>query len=939
MAGVRTRLRKLECAVIIRRQLSWLAFIGTCGLLLFATVSFTTLLQIEVNGPLYKNIRLSNNLIADYVPPSESLLEPARLSAKLADAPDSASRLLYESNLKAFQRNYDLQYASYMARVPEGPLKAMMRGDAHETALQYFRLTDQLAALVDQDRQDEARSLLITTMNPLYDRHAAAVDQIVARAGEQARATEALAAHKVRIFTIAMVAAGLLILIVVCSLSWFIAQGISAQADRLVQSEESLRDSEELYRSTFDQAAVGIIHASFEGRILRCNARFAEIIGYPIEEIPGKTFQHFTPTLYRPESQDLLERLVNGVSSTTALEKPYLRKDGTLTWVKISSSVQLDANGQPLHLATFIEDINARRAAEAHLATVTEALLINEERYRTVFQTSKDALSITRVQDGMNVDVNKAMLDLLGYEPEEIIGKSSLELGVWPETRDRVYLIEKLRQNLSLRDEKTQWRRKNGDVFWVLLTATIIEIEGISCVFTVARDLSDAMAAEDEIRNLAFYDRVTRLPNRRLLLDRLLQTLSGEARNSKKALLFINLDDFKSLNDSLGHQIGDLVLQSLAHRLTACVHEPNTVARFGGDEFIVMLEDLSEIPEDAADEAELTAEKILAAICEPYLVDGHECQGTASIGITVFGEKRETPHEVLQQAGIAMHQAKSAGGNTVRFFSTALQAAVNARAALKEDLSHAISENQFLLYYQPQVDSSGLIGAEALIRWKHPVRGLVPPNDFIPLAEETGLILDLGAWVLETACRQIASWEDRHVSIPIAVNISARQFSQPDFVDQILFALKRTGADPKNLKLELTESMLADDTNDVIAKMTLLKSHGLSFALDDFGTGYSSLSHLKRLPLDELKIDRAFVQDILVDVASAAIAQTIVSLGRAMGLSVIAEGIETEEQQKFLASLGAHSFQGYLFSRPLPLEEFERLWLDPAATHPSLTGV
>jgi len=1071
MASVRTRLRKAECAVIIRRQLSWLALIGTCGLLIFASVSFTTLLQIEVNGPLYRHIRLSNNLVADYVPPSQSLLEPSLLCAKLVDAPDETSRSLYENSLKTFQRDYDSQYASYMARVPEGPLKTMMRGEAYETAQHYFELTDRLAVLVDQNRQADARTLLASTMNPLYDRHAAAVDQIVLRANEEARATEALAARKVRIFTIAMAVVGLLVLIVVCALSWLIAQGISAQADRLVHSEESLRESEELYRSTFDQAAVGIIHASFQGVILRCNARFAEILGYPVEEILGKTFQHFTPTEYRSESADLLQQLVTGASSTTGMEKPYLRKDGTPTWVKITSSVQHDGNGKPLHLATFIEDINARKAAESHLATATEALLLNETRYRTVFQTSRDALSIsdltngkftevnqaflelmgfereeligrtsvelglwvnpkerenvvemlrqnsgfqdekiqlrkkngeifwallsaslveiegvncflgvtrdisgamaaeahlatateallinearyrtvfqtsidalsiTRVRDGMNIDVNPAMLNLLGYKPEEIINKSSINLGVWPDVKDRENLVEKLRQNLVLRDEKTQWRRKNGDIFWVLLSASLIEIEGIPCVFTVARDLSDARAAEDEIRNLAFYDRVTHLPNRRLLLDRLLQALSGDTRSSrKKILLFINLDDFKAVNDTVGHQIGDLLLQVVAHRLNACVHEADTVARFGGDEFVVICEGLSETPEGAADEAEILGEKILASLCEPYLLDGRECESTASIGITVFGDTRETPHEILQQAGIAMHQAKTAGGSTVRFFSPALQAAVNARAAMKEDLGHAISEDQFLLYYQPQVDATGLIGAEALIRWKHPVRGLVPPNDFIPLAEETGLILPLGDWALNTACKQIALWAARNVSVTIAVNISARQFAQPEFVENLLATLDRTGANPKNLKLELTESMLANNIEDVIAKMTVLKSHGLSFALDDFGTGYSSLSYLKRLPLDQLKIDRAFVSDILKDVASAAIAQTIISLGQAMNLSVIAEGIETEAQRDFLNSLGAHSFQGYLFSRPLPLEEFERLWLDAAKPHPALTG-
>ena len=939
MAVGGTRSKKLEGAVVIRRQLGWLACIGACGLLIFASVSFTTLFQIEVNGPLYKNIRLSNNLIADYVAPSESLLEPALLCAKLVDASDQESRRFHEKNLGDFQRNYEVTYASYMADVPEGPLKAMMRGEAHETAQEYFKLAGQLVALVEQNRQDEARRLLVVTMNPLYGRHAAAVDQIVTRANKEARANEALAAHKVRIFTVAMGTIGFLLLIVVCALSWFIAQGISEQADKLVESEDSLRDGEELYRSTFDQAAVGIFHATFDGRILRCNARFAEIIGYPMEEIPGKTFLELTPPEYRSESTEALEQFVTGDSDRTGFEKPYLRKNGTLTWVRVTSSIRRDSNGQPLYLVTFIADINARKAAEERLVTARNALQINEARYRTVFQTSRDALSITRLSDGLNIDVNQAMLDLLGYQNGELIGKSSTGLGVWADPKERENFVEMLRQNPSFRDEKTQFRRKNGDIFWVLLSASVMEIEGVPCILTVARDLSDAKAAEDEIRDLAFYDRVTRLPNRRLLLDRLLQVLSGDLRSGRKRiLLLINLDDFKGVNDTLGHQIGDLLLQDVARRLTGCVREADTVARFGADEFVVIFEGTNETPEGAADEAEILGEKILAGLCEPYLLDGHECQSTASVGITVFGDKRESPNAVLQQAGIAMHQAKTGGGNTIRFFSPALQAAVNARAAMKEDLSRAIGENQFLLYYQPQVDSTGLIGSEALIRWKHPVRGIVPPNEFIPLAEETGLILDLGDWALETACRQIALWDGRKLSAPIAVNISARQFAQPDFVDKTLATIARTGADPKKLKLELTESMLANDIEDVIAKMTLLKSHGLSFALDDFGTGYSSLSYLKRLPLDQLKIDRAFVSDILKDVASAAIAQTIISLGRAIGLSVIAEGVETEDQRKFLASLGVHSFQGYLFSRPLPLEEFEREWMDSAAYAAVTTG-
>jgi diguanylate cyclase (GGDEF)-like protein len=381
------------------------------------------------------------------------------------------------------------------------------------------------------------------------------------------------------------------------------------------------------------------------------------------------------------------------------------------------------------------------------------------------------------------------------------------------------------------------------------------------------------------------------------------------------------------LNDTLGHQAGDQLLQEAAKRITASVRETDFVARIGGDEFLVMLEELGEAPDHAAKQAKTVGEKLLTALAQPYLLNGRECLSTSSIGITVFGDRREETTEVLQQADIAMDHAKAAGRNTLRFFSPALGAAVSARAALEEDLRQAIGSGQFLLYYQPQVIRGMVTGAEALIRWKHPSCGIVPPDRFIPLAEETGLILPIGDWVLETACEQIASWarEKETAHLSVAVNISARQFRQPEFEQKVLAALKRTGADPRNLKLELTESMLLDNIEEVIAKMTNLRSHEIGFSLDDFGTGYSSLSYLKRLPLDQLKIDRTFVRDILTDISSGAIAETIISLGRAMGMPVIAEGVETEEQRVFLARRGCHAFQGYLTSRPLPLDEFQSL--------------
>jgi len=442
------------------------------------------------------------------------------------------------------------------------------------------------------------------------------------------------------------------------------------------------------------------------------------------------------------------------------------------------------------------------------------------------------------------------------------------------------------------------------------------------------KDISGAKAAEEQIRNLAFYDPLTGLPNRRLLLEQLRPIMTANARFGRnRALLFVDLDHFKTLNDTLGHQTGDLLLREVAQRLRTCVRKHDTVARLGGDEFVVILGELSENAGEAADEARAVAEKILVAVAQPYALDGHKCLSTASIGITVFGDQWDSGDDVLRQADLAMYQSKVAGRNTICLFEPALQAAVYARAAMEDDLRQAIKGEQFLLYYQPQISRGHVIGAEALIRWKHPVHGLLAPGEFIALAEETGMILPIGDWVLETACRQLVAWAAHKLPahFSVAVNVSARQLHQPDFVEQVMAVLKRTGANPQNLKLELTESMLVENIEDVIVKMTALKSHGLTFSLDDFGTGYSSLSYLKRLPLGQLKIDRSFVRDILVDACSGAIAQTVVSLSQAMGLSVIAEGVETEEQQEFLARLGCHSFQGYLFSRPLPVEEFEEL--------------
>jgi diguanylate cyclase (GGDEF)-like protein len=440
--------------------------------------------------------------------------------------------------------------------------------------------------------------------------------------------------------------------------------------------------------------------------------------------------------------------------------------------------------------------------------------------------------------------------------------------------------------------------------------------------------VTEVRAAEEQIKKLAFYDPLTHLPNRRMLAERLTQILDAAAQSKLiGALLFIDIDNFKALNDTLGHNTGDMLLQEAARRLTACVRDSDTVARLGGDEFVVILGGLSRQPEEAAARAKMVAEKILGLICETYRLNGRDCHCTSSIGITVIGEHADSIDDVLQRADIAMYQAKESGGRTMHFFDPALRDAMNARASMEAEIRMGIEANQFALYYQPQLAAGRLVGAEALIRWRHPRRGFLGPGAFIPLAEETGLILPLGDWVLESACSQIAAWAKRESTehLTVAVNISARQLREPDFVSRVMAALDRTGANPARLKLELTESMLVENIESVIAKMTEIKSLGIGLSLDDFGTGYSSLSYLKRLPLDQLKIDRSFVRDIVEDLSSRAIAQSVISLGQVMNRTVIAEGVETEEQLDCLAGLGCHAFQGFLFGSPLPMEDFELL--------------
>jgi diguanylate cyclase (GGDEF)-like protein/PAS domain S-box-containing protein len=654
-----------------------------------------------------------------------------------------------------------------------------------------------------------------------------------------------------------------------------------------------------------------------EMRYLAVSERWMNDYRLGSEDIIGRSHYEVFPEI-TDEWKAVHQRGLAGETVRCEAER-FVRKDGSVQWLNWEVQPWHRGDGEVGGIVIFSEDITERKRTE-------DALRSSEARYRTAFQTSLDAIAINRMNDRKYIEVNQSFLEITGFSREEVVGRTPADLKLWVDPEAREALLREVEEKSSCRDFEMKFRKKCGEISWGLISASTTEMDGHTCILAVIRDISAAKRAEEEIRSLVFFDPLTGLANRRLLMERLGKSMAFSNRtHRKRALLFVDLDDFKKLNDTMGHQTGDLLLREVANRLSACVREVDTVSRLGGDEFVVLLEDLNESAEAAASAAQTIAEKVLSSVARPYRVAGHDSTSTCSIGITVFGDTQQNISEIMQQADIAMYQAKSAGRNTMRFFAPALQAAVNARSILEDELRQGIKLEQFQLYYQPQIEGGRIVGAEALLRWKHPRLGILTPSEFILLAEASRLILPLGAWVLESACRQIAAWSaDKEMGgIVVAVNVSALQLRMPNFIDTVLEALEHTGADPRNLALEFTEAMLVDNVEDVLRKTNALKNYGVRFSVDDFGTGYSSLAHLKRLPLDQFKIGRTFTHDMLQNADSGAIAQTILVLGEAMLLSVVAEGVETAQQRDYLAHIGCHTYQGYLFSRPLPVDEFE----------------
>lgn len=686
----------------------------------------------------------------------------------------------------------------------------------------------------------------------------------------------------------------------------------SGGADAFLDGDGRIRPlsgSERSYLTFFDAMAEGGLTLDDDGNILHCNPRFAVMLGASVEDVRGKSFLACVPATDRDRVRGLLAS-----PFATALEATLEGAGGALP-VRLSfECVTLEKH----HFSCLVvTDLSERVRAEAEL------------RIAEIAFEAQDGIIVTDSR-GRIVRVNRAFTQRTGYEPEESIGQTASLLH---SGRHSLVFYEAMWHELLVRGywQGEVWNRnRDGQVYaeWLTISAVRDPAGEVTHYVGTYSDIARNREAQAEIHRLAYYDPLTHLPNRRLLHDRIAHTLAASARNRRMgALLFLDIDNLKFLNDTLGHDVGDQLLVEVSRRFRGSLREVDTVARMGGDEFVVILEDLASEPGRAAFQARQIGEKLRTIAARPHVLGDREVSSTVSIGVVLFQGHEADMQTLLKRADLALYRAKTSGRNTLRFFDTSMQAALDERSALESDLRTAIDRGQLELVYQPQFDGAHrMIGAEALLRWNHPQFGTVMPGAFVPLAEECGLIVPIGQWVAETACDQIRAWSgsDRTRDLRVAVNVSARQLRSGCFGDFVTRALGERSVDPRCLVLELTESVVVDDVGKVFDMMRELTSRGIGFALDDFGTGSSSLSYLSRLPLDQLKIDRSFVLNLPENRNDAIIAQTIITMATSLGLGVVAEGVETLEQLRFLEQHACGAFQGYLLGPPLPPVELER---------------
>jgi len=692
---------------------------------------------------------------------------------------------------------------------------------------------------------------------------------------------------------------------------------LEMQNEALAQTQIALEESRDRYLDLYELAPIGYMTLTRDDQIAAINLTGATLLGEERSKLLRRRFARFIVA----EDRDLWHRhfmRALGTEASTSCELTLRRSDGTFFDACLDCLRSSGDDASTPRLRVAISDITARRKRNEE-----------ERRIAAIAFESQEGMMVTD-QASVIIRVNHAFTQLTGYAADEVIGHTPSILSSGRQSSDFYREMWDTLKACGYWQGRLWNRHKNGELFAEWLTISAVKNpEGQTTHYVGAfSEITRHLEAEAEIHRLAYFDPLTHLPNRRLLLDRIAQAMAGSARsNAFGALLFLDLDHFKALNDTRGHDVGDQLLLQAAQRIQQNVREGDTVARLGGDEFVVMLLNLSADAHEAAAQTRLVGEKIRETLSQPYALDGGDFHCTSSIGIAMFRNHEIAVDALLKNADLAMYEAKNAGRNSLRFFDPAMQGALEARSALEADLRLAVSRGQLRALYQPQLDDSGrVIGAEALLRWQHPTRGMVPSVDFIPLAEATDLIRPLGHWMLEAACRQIREWSasdaTRHVIV--AVNIGVRHFHQNDFVDALASIIRQTGADPSRLMLELTENLVIKDIENTIQRMQQIKALGVAMSLDDFGTGLSSLSCLKRLPLDQFKVDQAFVRDVASDEEDEAIVRAIVMMGQILGLDVIAEGVETTAQRDRLREYGCLRYQGYLFAPPLAPDEFER---------------
>jgi diguanylate cyclase (GGDEF)-like protein/PAS domain S-box-containing protein len=693
---------------------------------------------------------------------------------------------------------------------------------------------------------------------------------------------------------------------------------------RDISERKTAEEALMLTQIAVDRSSDAVFWMDMDGRVFKVNDQACRNLGYTRDELVGMHVWDFDPNFVGCDWPARMEAL-RGKQSWRH-ESTHRRKDGSIFPIEVIAN-HVRYNDKEYTIA-FTRNLSDSRRAEV-------ALRESEERLRQAIRVSQ-----TGIFDHNHLtDIiywSREQRAIYGIGLEEPVTLEGFLAWVYPEDRDRIGdAVQRAHdpRGDGLFDVQHRIVRRDGQLRWVMTRSqTLFEGEGEARrparTVGAVLDITERMRAEEKVAYLAFYDSLTGLGNRRLLHDRLERAVAVSARNKLYgALLFIDLDHFKTINDSVGHEYGDLLLQEVAQRLGAVLREADTISRPGGDEFVVILEEIGADRQQAAAHAKAASDKILQTLAKRYYLQEREYTGTASIGVVLFRGHEDKIDELLKRSDMAMYEAKKAGRGLARFFDPLMQATFERSARLEADIRKAVDRGEFVLHYQLRVGRDGrALGAEALLRWPHHQRGLVPPGEFIPLCEDTGLILPVGEWVLETACAQLRAWEAHPATraLKISVNISAKQFRQDNFVEQVVRILDKSGIDPALLELELTESMFLDNIEHSIAKMRRLRESGVLFALDDFGTGYSSLAYLKKLPLNQVKIDQSFVRDIAVDKNDEIIVQTIIKMGQTLGLEVIAEGVETEEQRRMLEHHGCENFQGYLFGKPVPITEFER---------------